>query len=366
MTKSQDTQDTRDFKSAAKRLQGALQTHGIRLKEGIALEALSTSLGLANWRTLRAKLNPESANGLEVDYGVEGYASNRLNNEKNELERVFAKAWKEEQSGEQGQPLLSLLIPGCSTEQAKAAATVVQWLGTEVGQSFLENVMSLHAQGQPREWVVHGVYQDNNQRWSDTFVGRTPLEAQVWAQVDRLADGGSITQIDVAAVTSKRTGEVADVESFLHDVDLEPMQKVLAKVTELARKAMPEPPTRGVLEADEWDFKNAEVELWEELAKDKYFGTEMDSILGEYSNHLAKEVWEYVDFKDSRGVGYSFSTVDSLKDTVIPLAKSCLNLDDMQSAKDTGLFQVYQLEAVLHYFEKELKQTADEAVSDFD
>jgi hypothetical protein len=366
MTKSQDNADTRDFKSAAKRLQGTLQTHGIRLKEGIALEALSTSLGLANWRTLRAKLNPEPANSLEVDYGVEGYASNRLNNEKNELERAFAKAWKEEQSSEQGKPLLPLLVPGCSTEQAKAAATVVQWLGTEVGQFFLEKVMSLHDQNRPREWVVHGVYQDNNQRWSDTFVGRTPLEAQVWAQVDRLADGGSITRIDVAAVTSKRTGEVADVESFLHDVDLEPMQKVLAKVTELARKAMPKPPTRGVLEADEWDFQNAEVELWEALAKDRYFGTEMDNILVGDSSPLSEEEWEYVDFKDSRGVDYSFSTVEALKDTVIPLAKSRLDLDDMHSAKATGLFQVYQLEAVLHYFEKKLKHTADEAVSDFD
>lgn len=41
----------------------------------------------------------------------------------------------------QNKPLLESLVPNYTQEQATACATVVQWLGTSVGLSFLESAL---------------------------------------------------------------------------------------------------------------------------------------------------------------------------------------------------------------------------------
>lgn len=76
-------------------------------------------------------------------FQAEGYAAQRLADPKNALERDFASAWRMEQSDDHGSPLLSKLVPDCTPDQARAVATVVQWMGTEVGQFFLRSVMKL-------------------------------------------------------------------------------------------------------------------------------------------------------------------------------------------------------------------------------
>lgn len=42
-----------------------------------------------------------------------------------------------------------------------------------------------------QDWVVSGLYLDNQQQYGDTFSGRTPLEAAIAAMVERLTDYGS-------------------------------------------------------------------------------------------------------------------------------------------------------------------------------
>ena len=58
---NQDSADTSAFKDAARRLQENLKLRGISLNHAHALEALTVSLGVANWRTLLTKLNGSSA-----------------------------------------------------------------------------------------------------------------------------------------------------------------------------------------------------------------------------------------------------------------------------------------------------------------
>jgi DNA-binding XRE family transcriptional regulator len=54
-------------------------------------------------------------------------------------EAALAQAWEKVNKVEPVglSPVMSNLVPGCSQEQASACATVVQWLGSEVGFDFL-------------------------------------------------------------------------------------------------------------------------------------------------------------------------------------------------------------------------------------
>lgn len=53
-------------------------------------------------------------------------------------ERALARAWEAANRHDDGfAPILQTLVPNHSQEQATAAATVVQWLGSEVGFAFL-------------------------------------------------------------------------------------------------------------------------------------------------------------------------------------------------------------------------------------
>jgi DNA-binding XRE family transcriptional regulator len=58
-------------------------------------------------------------------------------------ERALAKAWEAANKYQAVglQPILPSLIPGGTQEQATACATVVQWLGSEVGFDFLKQAL---------------------------------------------------------------------------------------------------------------------------------------------------------------------------------------------------------------------------------
>jgi hypothetical protein len=78
----------------------------------------------------------------------EGFCANRLHPlADNPREVTFAKLWNEENESS----LLSKLIPEMTQRDATVAATVVQWLGSNVGMSFLRNAVIRDAQ--IREWL---------------------------------------------------------------------------------------------------------------------------------------------------------------------------------------------------------------------
>lgn len=66
-----------------------------------------------------------------------GISSNRLNQD-NPRELAFALQWSKEQS--EGN-ILAHLVGRYTNRDAKVAATVVQWLGSNVGMSFLEEAI---------------------------------------------------------------------------------------------------------------------------------------------------------------------------------------------------------------------------------
>lgn len=67
-----------------------------------------------------------------------GLAVNRLKIDHAAHERAFAEQWAvENEMTPTSPPLLLQLIPDCTQEQATAVATVIQWLGSNVGQGFL-------------------------------------------------------------------------------------------------------------------------------------------------------------------------------------------------------------------------------------
>lgn len=73
----------------------------------------------------------------------EGFHSKRLRPEAgNLLEAIYARRWAGENEIRTGRPtpLLAHLIGDFDERDAQVAATVVQWLGSIIGQSFVEEV----------------------------------------------------------------------------------------------------------------------------------------------------------------------------------------------------------------------------------
>lgn len=67
------------------------------------------------------------------------HASRLKQNQNNSREAAFAEEWLREQ--EEGHLLASLMNEQITERDAMVAATVIQWLGSNVGMSFLENVI---------------------------------------------------------------------------------------------------------------------------------------------------------------------------------------------------------------------------------
>jgi len=73
----------------------------------------------------------------------EGFSKDRLKPERgNPRELAFIEAWKRENEyGTRGNHLLDQLIPNATQRDAKVAATIIQWLGSNVGMGFLRDVI---------------------------------------------------------------------------------------------------------------------------------------------------------------------------------------------------------------------------------
>jgi hypothetical protein len=73
-----------------------------------------------------------------------GFSANRLRPDANNPREVaFVDAWnKENLPNHQGFSLLNHLIPNCTDRDRKVAVTMIQWLGSGVGTSFLCDVIN--------------------------------------------------------------------------------------------------------------------------------------------------------------------------------------------------------------------------------
>jgi len=82
-----------------------------------------------------------------------GLYSSRLDlKQDNPREIAFAAQWAKEQK--QGRILFHLL-PNASQRDAEVAATIIQWLGSNVGMSFIEEV--LDSSPEVRKFIVSSV-----------------------------------------------------------------------------------------------------------------------------------------------------------------------------------------------------------------
>jgi len=70
-----------------------------------------------------------------------GLKTYRLNHELSREERCFSKVWERHNNAPLDTDFLAKqLIPDMTDRDAEVAATIIQWLGTNVGQSFLRQV----------------------------------------------------------------------------------------------------------------------------------------------------------------------------------------------------------------------------------
>lgn len=279
--------DLEAFKQSAVLLQARLEAEGIRLKNGVALEALSACLGMPNWRTLRAKC-----------------------------------------------------LGARPSQQGDAL--------------------------RPR-WLVVGVYDDNGQRWADAFHAESPLEAQILAQMDRLADGGTTTSISISSVVDRRTGDTADTEASVDDTRLVPMRDALIKLVELAKRGQPHRPLdlNGATVA--WDRENACLELWDGIANGKSpRAKKLTGALDELVNVACyrtglRRGTTALDFVGTDGVRRTLDVARSLA-SVVRMATTYLELAERarkltrasprrEGPQQSGVFQVLQVQAFLSYFE---------------
>ncbi len=109
---------------------------------------LATFLHMAHALGLSVTLK-EKGNGRQVaseDLVHKGVAHSRVVGQAaklNPTEVVLANAWAHVNAENPHlPPILKTLIPGCTQEQATAAATIVQWLGSSVGRDFLTRALS--------------------------------------------------------------------------------------------------------------------------------------------------------------------------------------------------------------------------------
>ncbi|MNR71336.1 hypothetical protein D3C71_19510 [compost metagenome] len=267
-TTTADNSDIAVLKDAARLLQQHLGATGIKLTHGLALEALTASLGCRNWRTLRAKLS----------------------------------------------------APTASREWDPA---------------------------QPR-WAVHAVYDDNDERYCAHVFGASPLEAQINAQMERLAELGSIGALAVTCVIDRHTGEPADEEDHTYDTDLISMSACLKKVYQLAAPAAS---TREDLLA---------VHFWHAVLTDK---SSCDFALASVLEERESDAIENPgspQVTTKAGETIQVDVVQTLK-RLVALAESVVPTGTFE-AKRSGLFQVLQLKSAIAHMPKGL--AADVAIAD--
>lgn len=69
-----------------------------------------------------------------------GFHDNRLTKD-NPREIAFSIEWEKHNDRQHGFQPIQMLIPGCTERDTQVASTVIQWLGSNCGMSFLYNVI---------------------------------------------------------------------------------------------------------------------------------------------------------------------------------------------------------------------------------
>ena len=211
--------------------------------------------------------------------------------------------------------------------------------------------------GEPR-WLVHAIYADNGQRFSDSYGGRTPLEAQIAAQMERLSDGGSLTRIEVSCVIDRAAGSGAavDEESYPSEAALVLNSEAVSMLCRLAQKELGEPPRAGIAECEAYDRNMRALEFWQALcegAENQALARELDELSQAYEPDLSEYGDEPTVFTDSRGVEDTVDVVAELR-CLLALATRSLDLSKTANAQGTGVFHALQVEQLIEHFEDRL------------
>jgi hypothetical protein len=100
-------------------------------------------------------LNAEGTPAVAVQRVVRphvGKSSNRLHPAAdNPREVAFAMEWSDMNDHKKCKPTLAYLLDGFSDRDAEVAATVIQWLGSNVGMCFLED--AIKREPKIKEWL---------------------------------------------------------------------------------------------------------------------------------------------------------------------------------------------------------------------
>jgi len=203
--------------------------------------------------------------------------------------------------------------------------------------------------GDEPRWTVHAVYVDSNQRYSDDFHGKTALEAQIACQLDRLADEGWMTRVEVACVIDRLTGKVADEETFTSEAEIESFCSMVKALVNLARPRLGNPPKgRDIEAAEAYDRKMRSLEFWEAVLRaDRALRSELDELYERYEP-------EYDDgetvFTDSRGVEDHIDVLDAFS-CLVEMAEGLVDTSKPgPDPKASGVFQVLQGRLSIKYF----------------
>lgn len=210
-----------------------------------------------------------------------------------------------------------------------------------------------------KRWHVYGNYTNNRQSFDGYYPGSCAQEAQAFAQVERRFDEyGSDFRASFARdrqSTEDCTYDCAE-DAFVCTSAAQSLRQAVS----LARKRLGEPPQRGVEESDDWDTKNAHLEVWEEVLELKYFRNELDKL-----DKWTREETDFngnsmFDFTDSRGVEYEEMTGKQVLETLCGLldfVDSDLSTENEGDAymfrklleEDETRTDVYHVRAILEY-----------------
>lgn len=213
---------------------------------------------------------------------------------------------------------------------------------------------------EPR-WTVMAVYTDNDQRFSQDYHGATALEAQLACQLDRLADSGWMTRVEISGVIDRLTGNVADEESFTAEASVVSFTDMVAMLCKLAEDKLGEPPKGGIAECETYDQNMRALEFWGAVC-DKA-GTESgdyaglrEELDGMYSDYAPEYASEQTEFTDSRGVLEVIDVLDAFE-RLLTFAEQGVDTSKCgHNPQETGVFQVLQARLTLTYFEEPLSR----------
>jgi DNA-binding XRE family transcriptional regulator len=111
---------------------------------------LSTFIAMANALGLRVHVRENDAEIIPEEQIIHrGYVHNRTKHDVDwkdrQRESAFAKSWEavNEHKPVGLSAVMSQLVPQHTQAQASAAATVIQWLGSDIGFDFLQNALAL-------------------------------------------------------------------------------------------------------------------------------------------------------------------------------------------------------------------------------